>query len=492
MAEPSLPAPPPSRPASEIDYKPLSWLAVAAIAVAGAYLVFVLVTGGAALWYKKPTLNIFPLFLAGTGLVLAVVARAQIRRSEGTRDGRRMAGAAWWISVLGGAAYGAYLYASILALRQQSDKVALEWLDLLKQGKTDQAFLYVIDPASRQNVNPENRFELEGRFGGGLLPTFRSSELVRFYHRNGADVEVTPLGMSGWQQVEGGYQVESAFKLRAPEGSFTLNIMLIGSEGPNVAGREWHIRFSDQSLVTNSRTTYGRLLLELLGEAGGVSQAWLESLSRKMPAVAYIDTLPAAERGRYRALLDAKMAGLVPYVPMEQLVRAALPLAKQEQGADDPLAAALVDRGLFQVEGAKFVTEETKAKLRGVWSLGDIAPAGKRRLQNPETGPQLTFDGKQVTFVLPVEVGLPGSPVGYAAGRLVLVSDTPELVKELKELKEQGKADPDRADTTQDELLRSRPSRNWRVERIETTLEPLQMQQRSGPPGGGGPGGPGG
>src|SRR5262245_46962964 len=131
MAE--IPSPPLERPASEIDYKPMSGLAVAAMVVTGIYILAIAIIASFALYYRKPTLSWSWLFLAGLGLALTIAARIQIRRSEGTREGMKLTTISWWLSVLGGAAFAAYLVASSLALRKQSEDEAQRFFTLLKK-----------------------------------------------------------------------------------------------------------------------------------------------------------------------------------------------------------------------------------------------------------------------------------------------------------------------------------------------------------------------
>jgi hypothetical protein len=505
MADPQSTSPV-ARPASEIDYKPISGLAAAAAIVSAIFLVVVVFIAWFAQLKKRPALDIYPLFIAGLGLVLAIAGRAHIRRSEGTRAGLKAVNAAWWISVIGGAAYAAYLLASVFALRQQSQKAALEWFDLLKQRKFNHAFLMTLDPTRRQNVNPDNELEVEAQFGAIQLPGFRNSEVVRFFRRNGNEVEVESLGVGNWRQVQTGYQVETSFRLKCAEGIFDINLVMIGSEGADVVGRDWHVAFTESGLVTQTRTSYGRLLFELAAEAHRFAEGWRETvLLKKLPSLAYLDTLPQVDRLPYQAIGQSllplcyqppnpfdglgPLSGPLGVFPADTFVLAAIQGAADKNGSPNFISSELIRRGVFQIDGGGPLTEDMKKRFHDTWRVAIITPAGSNRLQNSDTSPEFTLTATEILYTYPVEIGLPGQPITFAKGRVILAATSPELVRRMNELKAQGKANPGLPDANPAaDVLALLPAREWRIVRIETNLEPLSAQQRPG----GGPGGPGG
>lgn len=486
----NMPLSPVERPASEMDYQPISGVAVAAIVVSGIYVLTVSIVAGFALYTHKPSLTMSWLFLAGLGLVLSIAARIHIRRSEGTRTGLKLANVAWWLSVLGGTTYGAYLYASNLALDKQSEKTALEWFDLLKKQKFDQGYLQILDPTRRQGVNADNKAELEAQFGAGSLPKYRNSELVRFFQRGVDEVDVVSLGVRSREQIKEGYQVDCSFLLKSAEGTFEANMVLIGVEGENIVGREWFIPNPEIALTPKTITTYGRLYMELNGDALKFSQKWVESLMNRTPDLAYIDTLPQSERPPLLDFVNSKRA-LASQLAGGGLVSSRLPAGmiapKIDPTNKEAAAADLQARNFFLIEGVALPTEEKKKKFLDAWKQGFLLNAGTTRLQNTDTISRLTIAPQEIQFSYPVEIGLPTSPVTFAKARVVVVSTVPELLKELGELRAKGRANPEVADKTEKELLPSRPAREWRVIRLESNLEPL-----AAPPQKGGPGGPGG
>src|SRR5438552_14320950 len=94
---PRTTAPPPPPPTDvAAGYRPISGLAIAALGVAVLTAVIVLVIVAVSLAKGRAILAEWVVALAVLGLALSVVARWQIRRSEGTRAGLGLAGISIW------------------------------------------------------------------------------------------------------------------------------------------------------------------------------------------------------------------------------------------------------------------------------------------------------------------------------------------------------------------------------------------------------------
>src|SRR5207237_2535269 len=103
---PSTPALPPSFGAEPVAYQPLSRLAMVAFAIATLYTTFVAFWGLSALLNRTPWLMPVWTFLAPLlAIVLAALARLEIRRSEGTRSGLALTKWALNLSLLIGLVY---------------------------------------------------------------------------------------------------------------------------------------------------------------------------------------------------------------------------------------------------------------------------------------------------------------------------------------------------------------------------------------------------
>jgi hypothetical protein len=63
--------------------------------------------------------------------------------------------------------------------------------------------------------------------------------------------------------------------------------------------------------------------------------------------------------------------------------------------------------------------------------------------------------------------------VGFARAWVEIESTTPELIRDLWELRRQGLAEPGKEDKTEAELLSTWPPRHWRIRSLESNLEDL-------------------
>lgn len=499
---------------TEIDYKPISGWAVAALTIAGLYVLIVGTIAATALYEKRPALSVVWVILAVIGLILSIVARIHIKRSEGTRAGLKQAAIAWWLSVMGGAAFGAYIYASKIALEKQAEDFSREWFTLLKQGKDDstklnEAFLLMMPPNRRQGIDPEAAAEL----GAAQWPEFRNSELVRLFERYGDDIAVVAIGVSNWQQIDTGYQIDYAFQVRSPEGIVDLNLILFGSEGKDFVGRQWHVAFGKGAMTTQSRTTYGRLLNHMQDEAREVGEAWQFNLGHGREgfevnsrqghiADVYAMTLNPAERKIIAAFNVAQIgiarAGGLPIGTFSLLANASGIPPTNDSDSEDRLFHALQNNGFFTI--TEKISDEKKTRLRDAFRFKQIMKAGESRHVNLDTAPQISVTAQEIRYSHPIEFAVPSGntskPPIICGGRLIIVSQNPQIIAELFEQQAKGKANPTAKDETPINLLATRPPRDWRILRLESNLEPLQMPKTAAAQGGpdglppGGPGGP--
>jgi hypothetical protein len=479
---------------SEQDYKAVSGVAVAAIVVAGGFVLIATVTGIAAIFFKRPLMDWYLVFLAGLGVALSAAASMHVRRAEGTRTGQRLAATAWWLSVVGGVAFAAYYYANVFAVRQQAERAAADWFDLLKKRDVDGAFLFTLPVQQRQNLDALDVRQLEVRFGAGPLPAFRNSELVRFFKRNGNDVTVESVGMSNLEPFEGGYRMELTYLIKGPEGVFERRLHLIGLRSEKGASREWQIG-SDGSLTPKGLTPYGFAVRELEARAGEQARLWMGAAQSKLAETALFATLPVAERPAFVALWLETHAGdpfafvqigapLPPYLSGTIRDGKIEPIRTIRDGKIEPLSGGTFDllaqKGFFKLEaGAAGAGSDRQKLLREVWNLGQLQPLlPATRLQNPETAPTISITDDRIEYTQPINVVLPTSPPRYAGARIVLVCDAPEVVRRVAELKAAAKANPQYFDRPPEDLLPWALLGNWRVVRLETSLEPLEAPQR--------------
>jgi hypothetical protein len=98
----------------------------------------------------------------------------------------------------------------------------------------------------------------------------------------------------------------------------------------------------------------------------------------------------------------------------------------------------------------------------------------------------VTITDTAIEVRVPCEVPLFGSATA-ARGRLVLVCTDPNVLTEVKKLREE--ANPDQGTATPPDGFAKRQF-HWRVVRVESDLKEVKIQQGPGGPGGPGPQGP--
>lgn len=484
MAEPT-PAPVLPSTADPVPYVPVSWMAVAAITVAGLFVVVLLALGVSAFLAKKPIVQPELLALPAVGIVLSFAARRVIRNAEGTRTGERLANNAWWICLVAGLGYAAYLLAIDFAIRRDARRELEQWLEKIKAGDDASllaAFHRTRDPAIRPKIRPDDRAQLEGRFGLDLI-AFEQSDLVRLAQRNAGACEVTIGSVREWAYRGGGIECSYGAELKCPEGKFPLAVGLRGSEPTGEsAGRQWGVVFTGGAgYIVRERQTltpYGWLLTALEQSGGQYGNQFLTSVQSGPASVPYAYQAMMATTPRAPEYYWSQAASTAPARgAVVGAVGHALPFTA------DFVAYSFPDQ-FFKAPGGGEPSAERRAMFKTVWEAAGILPAGGRLRNTPDTRPLVVVAGDTVEVKVPCELPFPGQDTSVAArGRLVVASAEPALAAELRRLRDE--ANPDRSSAEPPQDLRTREFR-WRVVRVESDMARFQMP-RSGEEGPGGP-----
>jgi hypothetical protein len=279
-----LPVPPP--PPAELAYRPISGFAIAGFVVASLFALMVLAATVVALYQGAPFFYpVWVLIVPAVALVLSLVARNQIRASEGTRAGEKLAARGFWISLLAGLGYFVYYYVTGLAITSQANTFLTEAVDkdsgffphLQKfadnpDSRTDlyYAYLFTVPIASRAGARPEDEVSMlrahdqstpEGI--PGAINMFRKHYLVRYITAApGNQVKIEPLGVQSWEYESRSYKVSRIYRITTPEGTVEIPMHVQSSEG-EAAGeqRRWFI-----NLPRTGRPTEKQIKLTRLGE----------------------------------------------------------------------------------------------------------------------------------------------------------------------------------------------------------------------------------
>jgi hypothetical protein len=480
--EPALGPAPAAEPP---PYRPLSLLAVVAF---GAAAIFAAVVGFGGLfaminrtpWLLPMWMVVLPILAVGT----AFLARFQIRQSENTQTGGRLATWAIGLSVGIGLVYGMYFLGTFFAVRWKAQAFAERWLKKIAEGKTEAAFLDSIKQPHTIIRSPDDADERvalrrtvelmhnnpppEPSQGGGRGPYsgFTSGEYVRLIQLAGKDAKFEPTGVREWDYEEGGYMVVLGYRVTTDLATFPLQVTIHGS------GTDWRVVFVSKdgtkyTGLSDGRTTpdynpeAGHELMRLHQMAAPLANLWVNDLANGQFDRVHAATLDRAEREdllklHARTLLPRLAVGAFP--PLNDAEKAFF------EGRQMVFSGGLVRKkdGVFWApdELRDTVVNEVKA----VFDPGKFT-FRQLRLQ-PGSLPSVERDDKRIHLGYDIQMTLPHDPKEpplLVEGRVIVGADLAAVTG--------TKVDPDA----------------WRVEALElvrgrnSPTPPPQARPRQGP-----------
>ncbi len=491
MAE-STPSPALPSTADPTPYAPVSWLAVAALSVAVLFGLILLAFGITAFISKKLLLMEPMLALPIIAIVLSFAARRAIRTSEGTRTGENLANFAWWLAVILGLCYAAYLLAISFAIRKDAESEVGKWIGLLSKGDDDglrRAFAYTLPPGARQGTLLEqNAMQLRH---GEELARFASMDISKLTRRNKGETSFVPNSVN-WTYQGGAVECLVVGTVKCPEGAFPTIVGLKGEEGVSGSegGRQWTIQRPRGSFIDPSRATrtpYG-WMVSLLEEAG--SSYGREYIAHTLtgPASQYYAyrafvTQPCEPRSLGNTIRDRSPPGGWAAIARSPLLQ--LAFAAPSQLAGDADYASYRAKQFFSLPGGKPADAATRERFLTIMDHAGVRPPGER-LKSSEGGPasaddSITITDSAVEVRVLVEIPLlSAGKIETARGYLLVECRDPAVLAQLKQLK--TSADPDQGAATEPEGVRNTQAR-WRVVRVESDLVPVSDGSRRPEPG---------
>lgn len=466
MAE-LTPIPAAQRPA-ELGYQPLSGYAVAAVIVSGVFALALVILVGIGLWSRRTPLSYELLLVPVTGLILAIIARSHIRNAEGTRTGAGLANASWWICVLGGAGFAAFLAANDVALRRESQRQSDGLVEALRAGKEQEAYeKYVIPPELRGRAEPGTPEFAQVYDAFGFQP-FLNHPVVFALRENGAAAQVEHVGARDVGQEGDGFKATHKYRVTIPEGVFTTQLKMVAAE-PRAGGKpQWHVEFGRQLGIAYPEweymSRYGRLEMDVQEDAEKIAREWMTHLNGHRLSEADLYTRPLAERERGQAELAAAAVLAGGWLFAESIAAPGRPPATVD---------TLLRSGLFRKDATGAPLPDAKiAEVQKEWSNIAITPvsAARRAMMGAPEGldrPVLTLTPTEVTVSIPVDVTLGQGMQKVAPGSVGLVCPDPALISRLSAAKAEGAAARDDGSAT----LRTMPPRDWRIVWVRTTFE---------------------
>jgi hypothetical protein len=316
---PEAPAPEATSPRNVADgdfvYRPLSGVAVAGVVVSGVFAAVLMVFGAVALVRGEPfLLPLWLLLLPVTGVILSLLGRWHIQRSEDTRAGLALARWGLRIGVVAGLAYGVYYLATYLAVTNQSNSFLVEkgpdsgYLERLRDGDVYSAFILTQTLTKRGGANPNDPAAMLDQYDApgdkeprGLLTLFLADPLVRRLSAPGAKAEFEPRGVSSWSFEGGGYRVERLYRIRTREGEFEV-LLTTQSAQSRDGERKWMVHWTPkQGLPPLTMNEEGKKLDVLRRQTAAFANQWFIKMMKgqqdpRHRVDAFLDTQPPAAR----------------------------------------------------------------------------------------------------------------------------------------------------------------------------------------------------
>lgn len=280
----TTPLPAGEQVSAESDYRPLAALSIIGLCLAVFFAVFILVNVLVG-WVRGTPFTVEAWFLIFplTGAVVSYLAQRQIRNSEGTRAGMALATSGLWISVLFGLGYAAYMGATNFALRKQAEDFLTNpetgFLAKLKDpAQVNAAFLMIVPPDLRENINPEDERRMQKVYQR-RLDDFRSNPIVGIVRQGGPGATEYRTKSVRWHGYrEGGFWVEVDVEFRTPEVVCDYPFVVRSREGPG--GRDWYVDWTKTSpKPLNLRfTEEGEALWNLRQHSHEFAVRWISAL----------------------------------------------------------------------------------------------------------------------------------------------------------------------------------------------------------------------
>lgn len=484
--------------ASDARYAPLSGLAVVSAVVGGGFVFALLVLGVISYRQGKSLESSFLLLLPVVGVLTAFAARRSIRASEGARTGMVYANAGWWLSVVGGLCFFAYLFAVDWSVRADAQRQFSKWADEFIQGDPANpddpavraAFVKTI-PVERQKSEQVTNPQIFNAQYGPFLASFSQTNLLLIAARNRDTVTVTPIGLADWKQGDKELTCDLTAKLTCAEGEFPITVSMMATPGER--GREWQIRGTNQFIPEDQfhrpiglRTRYGWLVERLDQDAREVAASVINTLNNQFGRVPLylpnalgqslaVDAFVSPATG-----FTPELADRVLFTSPARLVLAG-PSGLLWRGATTPPA------DFFAREDGKPMSDADRQKLQTVWDppgfvQDRITMPGRRNAVDPARNSIVRVEANRLVVKVPVEVrpstaDFQANPSSYCVAKLVLVCDDPERVAEMAAAKAHGGP---QTPAPPDDLRGSRYK--FRLVRIESNLQPLSVvNTQSGP-----------
>ncbi len=475
--------------AADARYAPLSWLAVVSLVVGGGFVLILLVLGTISYRQGKPLQSSFLLLLPVVGVLTAFAARRSVRASEGARTGVQYANAGWWLSVVGGLCFFAYLFAVDWSVRSEAQRQFAKWADeFIKADPANPAdpaiqaaFVKTIPPQRQASVLITKPDLFAAEFGP-ILTVFRQTNLLLIAARNKDTAKVVPLGLADWKQMDKEVVCDVTAKLTCAEGEFPITLAMLGVSGDK--GREWQILRQNLFIPEDqynrpvgNRTRYGWMVERMDIDARETATQFIATINNQLGRVPLYLPNALGQSLALDAFVSPKPA-VTPDLAEKVLITSAARLVLAGPSGLLWKGTTAPPPDFFAREDGKPLSDEERQKLTSVWDppmfvQDRVSMPGKRNVADPARNSLVQTEANRLVVKVPVEIkpssaDFQANPNAYAMAKLVLVCDDPAKAAELAAAKAAGGP---MTNSPPDDLRAARYQ--FRLVRIESNLHAL-------------------
>lgn len=471
-------------------YAPFSYYAIAAIGTAG-FFAFILILLGISAWLAgqplfEPVLLLIPI----VALVLAFAGRRHVMNSEGTRVGLPLCNLAWWIAVICGFGYLAYLIGIGFAIRSDAEDAFQRWAaNLVKVNPLDPrnvdlaaAFHGTLSPDKQGTILANDTNKLFSLHGASLL-AFRQSDLVRVVFRNAKDVKFDVVGLEEWKNEANSLVCRLTVHVNCPEGEFTISLPMQKQTLKGQSVPTWQVipPQNEQTMFFKHDkpprlSAYGERIRDMEIAAQQLVYAYfLRAVANRadQPRLFEIFGTPQGDPGKTMATLHSEA--------LNRLIIAGGFGWERPEPRD--AYREIAQRHFVSLDKGDAAREEDdRRQFIQCWKGGFFATPTAIIQKNPEVSTILVPRESSWEVRVPIEIQAPGAERSQSARRgvVVCVVDDQAFMKELADLKSQ-------AGTLHIATPRFNPEKPvpWKINRIESDMKivlPPKPQPGSGGP----------
>lgn len=422
-----------------------------------------------------------PLFLGLISFILCFLYR-RINHSDSTKQ-RPINNYTWWATLVSLLGYITYLVAIDFTIRREALSEAKLWIENATRGelnKINVAFIQTLSPGRRQNI-PYSSDQLLAEFGDEYY-SFTQSDLVSLGYRNPGLCRLTSSGLKSWSQRASNIECVVSLDVECPEGVFPVELQLksesvvgIGNTSSDIiSNRQWTILANPYGYVMREKvrlTTYGRMLSDVESSGAVIGKSIIDITNLTPTVLPNIYHKYIATPSKLNNTTD----NTIDFIYSIHLLSGNCITLHDYNNS---YWSYLRNEG-FRLDSNK--TPSVSQLEQFIYTIHNsyLSFPGTRIPKNDK------IDGRLLTIVtdnsirlyVPFEMQITNNSnfsEGVTRGKLFLICQDPDLLAELKSLRESNSTVNQSSRYTQ--LVRSS---SWQLVRFESDLRPVKIQSQN-------------